>query len=70
MNEKPKGRRVENFSDADVVAHGHAARRKGRPISANPFLKDRAGLWRKGWHRSGDPVKPDDLQKEARFRKI
>lgn len=70
MNKNPKGKRIENFSDADVIAHGHEARRKGRPISANPFLRDRAALWRKGWHRSDDPVKLDDLKKDARFTKI
>ena len=45
MDEKPKGRRVENFSDADVIAHGREARRKRRPIWTNPFLKERAALW-------------------------
>ena len=59
MNEKSKGRRVENFSDADVIAHGREARRKRRPIWTNPFLKERAALWKKGWHQSHDPVQKD-----------
>ena len=56
MDERPKGRRVENFSDADVIAHGREARRKGRPIWTNPFLKERGALWRKGWHQPHEPV--------------
>ena len=70
MNEKLKGQRIEYFSDADVIAHGREARRKGRPIWTNPFLKERAALWRKAWHRSHNPVEQANLQEDARFTKI
>ena len=56
MNEKTKGKRIEYFSDADVIAHGREARRKGQPIWTNPFMKERAGLWRKAWYGSHEPV--------------
>ena len=48
MKEKWVGRRLENFSDADVIAHGREARKKRRPIWTNPFMRDRAALWKKG----------------------
>lgn len=52
MGKKSEGRRIENFSSADVIAHGREARRKRRPIWTNPFTKERADLWRKGWHQT------------------
>ena len=56
MSDKATGQRIENFSSADVIAHGREARRKRRPIWTNPFTRERADLWRKGWHRPQDPV--------------
>ena len=56
MSEKAAGRRIENFSSADVIAHGREARRRRRPIWTNPFTRERADLWRKGWHRAHDAV--------------
>ena len=41
MSGKPSGRRIENFSSADIVAHGREARRKRRPI----WTEDRAARW-------------------------
>ena len=60
MSAKSPGRRIENFSAADVVEHGREARRKHRPIWTNPFLRERAALWRKGWHRPQDQVEPSE----------
>ena len=51
---KRKGRRVEGFSEQEVVGHGHEARRRHLPIWANPFQGRRAALWRKGWRRPHD----------------
>ena len=70
MAERPPGRRIEHFSHADVIAHGREARRKRRPIWTNPFLRERAALWRKAWRRPDDPVEPANLPEEALFRKI
>lgn len=56
MSKNATGRRIENFSSADVIAHGREARRKRRPIWTNPFTRERADLWRKGWRRPQDPV--------------
>ena len=67
MSEKSKGRRMENFSDVDVIAHGREARRKRRPIWTNPFLRERAALWRKAWHRPHDPVEPTGPRGDGRF---
>lgn len=58
MSAKSPGRRIENFSAADVIEHGREARRKRRPIWTNPFLRERAALWRKGWHRPQDEAEP------------
>lgn len=55
MGDKATGRRIENFSSADVIAHGREARRRRRPIWTNPFTRERADLWRKGWRRPQDP---------------
>ena len=52
--QRPRGRRVEGFSEREVVEHGREARRKRQPIWANPFYGGRAALWRKGWRRSVD----------------
>ena len=64
MSGKPSGRRIENFSSADIVAPGREARRKRRPIWTNPFRNERAALWRKGWHRPQDPVEASDLPED------
>ena len=56
MPKKPRGQRIEGFSDEDIIEHGHEARRKHQPIWANPFYGVRASLWRKGWQRSQDAV--------------
>ena len=60
MSEKT-GRRIENFSSADVIAHGREARRKRRPIWTNPFTRERADLWRRGWRRPQDQVAEVEL---------
>ena len=60
---------LENLSDADVIAHGREARPRRRPIWTNPFLRDRAALWRKGWHRPQDPVESFDAQADVLFLK-
>ena len=65
MVQKSDGRRIENFSSADVIAHGREARRKRRPIWTNPFTRERADLWRKGWHRPHDPVGGADPRREV-----
>jgi hypothetical protein len=74
MGEKSEGQRLENFSSADVIAHGREARRKRRPIWTNPFTKERADLWRKGWHRTKGSVlvagpREDGLSTKNRGRK-
>ena len=56
MGEKSEGRRIENLSLAEVIAHGREARCKRRPIWTNPFTKERADLWRKGWHQGKGSV--------------
>ena len=66
MSKEPKGRRMENFSDADVIAHGREARRKRRPIWTNPFLKERAALWRKGWNQPHEPAEKNRSRNAAR----
>ena len=47
MSARLSGRRIENFSSAEVIADGREARRKRRPIWTNPFRNERAALWRK-----------------------
>ena len=37
MSGKPSGRRIENFSSADIVAHGREARRKAATDLDEPF---------------------------------
>ena len=69
MGEKPTGQRIENFSSADVFAHGREARRKRRPIWTNPFTRERADLWRKGWHRPQDPVTDAEPRGDGPFTK-
>ena len=70
MSKKPPGLRIENFSAADVIAHGREARRKRRPIWTNPFTRERAELWRKSWHRPHDPVEASDLAEDDPLVKI
>ena len=69
MVQKSPGRRIENFSSADVIAHAREARRKRRPIWTNPFTRERADLWRRGWHRPHDPVGEIDLSGESLHEK-
>ena len=70
MSVKPSGRRIENFSSADIIAHGREARRKHRSIWTNPFRNERAALWRKGWHRPHDPVEASDFRESDPLLKI
>ena len=69
MSKKTTGRRIENFSSADVIAHGREARRKRRPIWTNPFTRERADLWRKGWRRPQDPVMDAQPREDGPFTK-
>ncbi len=56
MGEKSGGRRIENVSSVDVIAHGREVRCKRRPTWTNPLTKERTDLWRKGWHQAKGSV--------------
>lgn len=67
MGDKAAGRRIEGFSSADVIAHGKEARRKRCPIWTNPFTRERADLWRRGWHRPQDSVADAEPRERGPF---
>jgi hypothetical protein len=69
MGDKATGRRIEKFSAADVIAHGREARRRRRPIWTNPFTRERADLWRKGWRRPQDPGRRSNTEEAGRLRR-